>query len=54
VMPGNHSQSFDNFTGLAAETLCSKGWLGTGDEIWAAGTALVRHRLENMSITVNK
>jgi len=25
-------QSFDEFTGLAAEAICSRGWLGMGDK----------------------
>jgi len=48
-------QSFDKFTGLAAETFCSKGWLGMGDEAsGAAGSCCLFHRLKNMTLIVNK
>jgi hypothetical protein len=49
-------QSFDEFTGLATEAICSRGWLGMGDEaFWEQprGTACM-HRLENMTLIVNK
>jgi hypothetical protein len=47
-------QSFDEFTGLAAEAICSRGWLGN-EAFWEQpqGTAC-QHRLENMTLIVNK
>jgi len=48
-------QSFDKFTGLAAETFCSKGWLGNGRRsLGQREAAACFHRLKNMTIIVNK